>query len=83
MELLADNLDFDDNYKSYSNQWKNFCKPFIDKVKSIVEVKTDSHGKTPQFCPWCGSKIGHPWPKFCFECGNLLEGFNVDIKEKE
>lgn len=85
MKLLGDTFDaFDDSFgaKKYRGRWEKFCEPFLGKVRSVVNVieKEETGGK-PMHCPWCGLKIGFPWPRFCMECGNPLDGFNVPLKD--
>lgn len=81
LNLLGDEFDDESTYLKHQNMWREFCNPFLSKVTSIVNtvVKQENEGK-PSYCPWCGKLIGYPWPKFCLECGNNLEGFNVPLR---
>jgi predicted membrane protein len=82
ISLLGDEFDDENSYRKHQKMWQDFCAPFLSKVTAIVNivVKQENEGK-PSFCPWCGNRIGYPWPKFCLECGNKLDGFNVALRE--
>ncbi|MBD3351512.1 MAG: hypothetical protein GF364_08495 [Candidatus Lokiarchaeota archaeon] len=85
ISLLGDTFDaFDDidSAKRYRSQWQKFCDPFLSKVTTIVNVieKQETAGK-PMHCPWCGHKVGYPWPRFCLECGGKLDRFNVAMRD--
>jgi hypothetical protein len=82
MSLLADEFDFDSQGNAGALRWKQFVDPFLKKVSGVVqEIDNQELAQGPSFCLWCGVRIGYPWPKFCPECGQKMEGFNVKIKE--